>query len=107
LRVIASGPQWSDDAAWMRFTFHCLGEGRSIMILSSDVTQTIYLIPTGSSDQPTAVDPEPFEVIVNQISPAPVGGISPPINKLAVLAPYLALAGLIIAASAVIVKKRK
>jgi hypothetical protein len=38
---------------------------------------------------------------------APVGGIIIPTNKLAVLTPYLTLAGLIIAVSVVTIKKRK
>ena len=37
----------------------------------------------------------------------PVGGIVTPINKLAIIAPYLVLAGLIIAVSAIVIKKRK
>ncbi|MFC1506523.1 hypothetical protein ACFLQ6_05560 [Thermoproteota archaeon] len=35
-----------------------------------------------------------------------VGGISTPINKLEILTPYLALAGLIIAVSVIVIKKR-
>jgi len=37
----------------------------------------------------------------------PVGGVVTAVNKLAVVAPYIALAGLIIAISAIIIKKRK
>jgi hypothetical protein len=37
----------------------------------------------------------------------PVGGVVTSINKLAILAPYIALAGLILTVSAVIIKKRK
>ncbi|MGB6680925.1 MAG: hypothetical protein WBF08_06350, partial [Candidatus Bathyarchaeia archaeon] len=50
---------------------------------------TAYLLDTGYS------------------SLAPVGGISTPINKLEILTPYIALAGLIIAVSAIVIKKRK
>jgi hypothetical protein len=39
--------------------------------------------------------------------PAPVGGITAPVNKLEVLIPYVALAGLIITISAIEIKKRK
>jgi len=39
--------------------------------------------------------------------PAPVGGVVLPTNTLAILTPYLALAGLIVAVSAVVVVKRR
>jgi hypothetical protein len=38
---------------------------------------------------------------------APVGGVIAPVNKLEIIAPYVLLAGLIIAVPAVIIKKRK
>jgi len=41
------------------------------------------------------------------IEPAPVGGITAPVNKLEVLMPYIALAGLIITISAIEIRKRK
>jgi hypothetical protein len=45
---------------------------------------------------------------INQIEPAPVGGIVAPIKKLEIVTPYLALAGLLAAISTVyIVKRRK
>ena len=37
----------------------------------------------------------------------PVGGVVTAVNKLAIIAPYLVLAGLIIAVSAIVIKKRK
>jgi len=37
----------------------------------------------------------------------PVGGVVTAVNKLAIIAPYIALAGLIIAISAIIIKKTK
>ncbi|MFC1507353.1 DNRLRE domain-containing protein [Thermoproteota archaeon] len=43
---------------------------------------------------------------INWVS-VPVGGLSMPVNKLVILTPYLALAGLIAAISFVIIKKRK
>jgi len=39
--------------------------------------------------------------------PAPVGGVVVSVNKFAVLTPYIALTGLIIAVSAIVIKKRK
>jgi hypothetical protein len=53
------------------------------------------------------VDPEPFEITVNQFEPAPVGGVVSPINKFKILTPYIALAGLIIAVSTFYVFKRR
>jgi len=44
---------------------------------------------------------------VIDVAPAPVGGIVTPVNKLEILTPYLALAGLIVAVSAVVVVKRR
>jgi DNA-binding beta-propeller fold protein YncE len=50
----------------------------------------------------------PAGVAVYRVIPPPVGGISAPINKFEILAPYIALAGLIAAVSAVyVIKKRK
>jgi hypothetical protein len=51
----------------------------------------------------SASDPNVFQ----DYEPAPVGGISSPINKIELLAPYLALAGLIVAVSTVYVIKRR
>jgi len=39
--------------------------------------------------------------------PAPIGGVTSPVNKLAIIAPYVLLAGLIIAVSAIVIKRRK
>jgi streptogramin lyase len=50
---------------------------------------------------------DPRGVAVYPVIPAPVGGVVTSINKLAILAPYIALAGLIIAISAIEIKKRK
>lgn len=51
----------------------------------------------------SASDPNVFQ----DYEPAPVGGISSPINKIELLAPYLALAGLIVVVSTVYVIKRR
>jgi hypothetical protein len=42
-----------------------------------------------------------------RILPAPVGGVVTPVNKIVVLAPHLALVGLIVAISTVYVIKRR
>jgi len=51
----------------------------------------------------SASDPNVFQ----DHEPAPVGGITAPVNKLEVLIPYIALAGLIITISTIEIKKRK
>jgi hypothetical protein len=49
-----------------------------------------------------------FKAAVTQtIEPAPVGGLITPTNKLEILTPYIALAGLIITVSAAYVIKRR
>jgi len=53
---------------------------------------------------PTGYDP--YGVAIAFL-PSPVGGVVVPTNKLELLTPYLALAGLIVAVSAVIVAKKR
>lgn len=48
-----------------------------------------------------------IRALVEDASPRPVGGIVTPVNKLEILTPYLALAGLIAAVSKVYVIKRR
>jgi len=50
--------------------------------------------------------PEPVTVTIYQ-GLGPVGGVATPVNKLEILTPYLALAGLIAAVSTVFVIKRR
>ncbi|MCW4042496.1 MAG: hypothetical protein NWE90_02075 [Candidatus Bathyarchaeota archaeon] len=102
----SSGPQWSEDAAWFEFTFHCIGEGTSTVTLRSPEVGTITLVAVVGGGT-VNLEPEPFEVTVNQVELAPVGGIASPTNKIELLAPYIILTGLIVAVSAVIIKKRK
>ncbi len=91
----ASGSPFSEDASWISVTFHCLGPGISgIRVEESDIV---------SHDPP--ISWEGIDLEVHQT--VPVGGITTPINKLEILTPYIALAGLIIAVSTVIIKKRK
>lgn len=92
----AQGPPFSEDDSWIRITFHCLGPGTSeIRIEESSLEGSTASISW------TKVDLE-----VTQIEPSPVGGISTSINKLEILTPYIALAGLIIAVSTVYITKR-
>ena len=106
LGMQANGAQWSEDAAWFEFTFHCIGEGSSTVTLSSPEVGTITLVAVVGGGT-VNLEPEPFEVTVNQVEPAPVGGISSPINKLAIVAPYLVLAGIVAIASAIYIKRRR
>ena len=97
--------RWTEDAAWLRFRFHCLREGPSIIAVGSLEDLTIFLEDSGGSVFPT--DPEPVEVTVEQGFGA-VGGITAPVSKLEILTPYIALAGLIAAVSTVyFVTRRK
>jgi hypothetical protein len=98
-------PRWTEDAPWLRFRFHCLREGPALITAySPPAGDAIYLEDANSIRE--EVVPEPVEVTIYQ-GVGPVGGISTPINKLEILTPYIALAGLIIAVSAIVIKKRK
>jgi hypothetical protein len=96
--IDASGPDFGEDSRWITITFHCLGEGSSwVDVGPSDITSwTAGSIPHSRGG-----------ATLNQIEPAPVGGLTSQINKFELLAPYLILTGLIVAVSAVILKKRK
>lgn len=99
----ANGPQWSEDAAWFEFTFHCIGEGTSTVTLSSPEVGTITLIAVVGGGT-VNLEPEPFEVTVNQVELAPVGGLTIPINKLEIMTPYIAFA--IVIATLLLITKR-
>jgi len=93
---------WTEDALWFTLNFHCLGPGSSSIRLGGLDEVELAIIALGSFE----VFPEDVYVTIQQTGT--VGGIVSPINKLAVLTPYLALAGLIIAVSTVyIIKRRK
>lgn len=62
-----------------------------------DLTANAEITDQGGPGQP--ITPTP--------TPKPVGGVVTPVNKLEVLAPYLALAGLIVAVSAVVIVRRR
>ena len=46
-------------------------------------------------------------VLGQQTPPVPVGGVAAAANKLAIIAPYIVLAGIVAVASAIYIKKRK
>ena len=100
----ASGPRWTGDAEWFRIRFHCLREGPAPITVSSPPLGTVVLEDSGGTQQ--AVFPEPVTVTIYQ-GLGPVGGIASSVNKLEILTPYLALAGLIAAVSTVYVIKRR
>jgi hypothetical protein len=99
--AIAYGPHWTEDSAWWRYRFHCLRAGPAPITFSSQLSIQDL------SGTPNFVFYPEITVIIDQVEPAPVGGVASPINKLEILAPYLALAGLIIAVSTIYVIKRR
>ncbi len=104
------GNPFSSNWNWMTFTFHCKGEGSSPINIPE-----YYYPPTGGAskvgpyeDQAGDISTTLLKAAVTQTpEPPPVGGVVTPTNKLAILTPYIALAGLIAAVSAVYVVKRR
>jgi len=94
----ATGGMFSGDATWVTLTFHCLGGG------SSPIGVSPY--PDSWWENPSVLIP--FDVVLggtcNQHPVVPVGGVVLPVNRLAVMAPYLALLGLVATVAVVIVK---
>ncbi|OGD52940.1 hypothetical protein A3K80_03195 [Candidatus Bathyarchaeota archaeon RBG_13_38_9] len=92
--LVDGDPNWSPDGTKIVFA----RRPSSIWIMDADGSNQHDLTP----DMLGAVKPD-----YQTISPGPVGGVVMPVSKLEVLAPYLALAGLAIAVSAVVVVKRR
>jgi hypothetical protein len=92
----ASGPLHNPDTSWVTLTFRCLGAGTTQIMPK---TAVIYVDGVGHGC-------DTLPATINQYV-GTVGGISTPINKLEILTPCIALAGLIVVISAVIIKKRK
>jgi hypothetical protein len=93
---------WTEDDAWFRIRFHCLRAGPAPITVDGDISLKILEGNIGAIRLL-----EPVTVTVNQVEPAPVGGVASPVNKLEILTPYLALAGLIALVSSVYVIKRR
>jgi len=95
------GQGWSTDAVWFTLTFRCLGPGTSTISVSSE--ETIILVTGGS------INSEAFAIYCNQREPlrGPVGGIVMPVDKLEMMEPYIALAGLVAVSAVVAVKRRR
>jgi len=102
------------DDWWMSITFHCLAEGSSTietLTVEEEIPEVIYLYE-GSTI--LYINPPPYEVTCNQRQPPPdptagyVGGELFSTDKLAILAPYMVLIGLIVVAvTTVLVKHRR
>jgi len=101
-------------------TFHCEGEGSSSINLplswepEPDSFEWIRQLLTNAdilspSEAPYVVgDPIDHEVVEGTVFQyGPVAGVYTPVNKLAVIAPYLVLAGIVAVASAVYMKRHK
>lgn len=102
-----SGVLWTEDKAWYLLTFHCLREGPAAITVSSPIEDGTVFLRDLTTGVVAETHPEPVTVTVSQVNPRPVGGVLVPANKLEILAPYLALAGLIAAVSAVVVVRRR
>jgi len=95
-----SGILFNEDLSWVTLTFHCLGEGSSPINIQNTV---IYRAAAGLQE----IEHEVLKGAVTQEPGMPVGGYVAPINKLEILTPYLALAGIVAVASAIYIKKRR
>jgi hypothetical protein len=95
--------QVTSDDMWATINFNCLGEGTSQIAIGS--VDTIFL--WDGQTTPIPVDPAPCVLVCNQFLPRTVGGVTVPTNKLEILTPYLTLAGLAAAVSAVVVIKKR
>jgi len=100
---LAGGPGVTGDASWLHLTFHCLAEGPAKVTIASPNGIDIYV---SDPQNPVHTNPDPFDALVSQV-PNAVGGVVMPTNTLAILSPYLAIAGLVVAVSAVVVVKKR
>ena len=94
-------PAWAPDGSKIVFASDVTGEqgGIEIVVMNPDGSDQIQLTLNDVPDDDPDWQPIPR---------AAVGGVASPVNKLEILTPYIALAGLIIAVSAIfIIGKRK
>ncbi|WP_455279298.1 hypothetical protein [[Eubacterium] cellulosolvens] len=109
LFIVVEGTDFSSNWKWITFTFHCKGEGSSpINIPEYYEHSSGGVVEIGPTAIISTIEHTKLKAAVTQtIEPAPVGVVTPT-NKLPILTPYIALAGLIATISAVyVVKKRK
>jgi hypothetical protein len=99
IAYVASGSPFQGNQVWYSITFHCLAPGNTPI----NVIDANYTIATGGNQILNVL-----KASVSQITPPPVGGVASPVNKVEIISPYIALAGLIAAVSTVyIIKKRR
>lgn len=99
IAYVASGSAFQGNQAWYALTFHCIAPGNTPI----NVIDAIYTDASGANQTLNVL-----KAAVNQITPPPVGGVASPVNKAEIIAPYIALAGLIAAVSTVyVIKKRR
>jgi hypothetical protein len=101
LRVV--GPPFSEDALWTTLTFRCKSVGTYTLGFIGDDFVGRFVLRNEGGD---IIESEIIRSNIIQLD-ATVGGYVTSTNKLAIVAPYLVLAGLIIAVSAIVIKKRK
>jgi TolB protein len=98
---IGHAPNWSPDGTIIAFW----RSSDSIWVMNADGSNEYDLNPSLRG----SIEPD-YQRLPPQTpttTPRPVGGVALPIKKLEILTPYLALAGLVIGISAVVVKKRR
>ena len=99
VHVGAGGGGYQTDHLWLTVTFHCIAPGSSPI----NVINAQYEDLAGASH-----DLNVLKGAVTQISSSSVGGVVIPTDKLEILTPYIALAGLIAAISTVyFINKKK
>jgi len=97
-------PGINEDDRWLTITFHCLREGTSTISVTSPGAGTVWVSTDGRTALPDT-EVEGFETTVHQFKA--VGGVLVPVNTFGVLAPYLALMGLVGAVTAAAILRRK
>ena len=99
--IVVTGEPVTVEREWLTVTFHCLRPGPSTIAVDG-VVDVKDLQDGFITSSPHAM----IEVTVNQLGP--IGGVTTPVNKAAILTTYLALPGLIAVVSIVyIIKRRK
>jgi TolB protein len=89
-------PAWSPDGT--KIAFQRSNGNDDIYVMNADGTEATRLTTSDGNDREPDWQPIPRET---------VGGVVNPVNKLEVLTPYIALAGLIAVSAIYLIKKRK